>query len=129
MTMQLKEFDIELDLKKDTKNADVTVVQHDTKTNVFNIKILDFGKLVHIPADQYIKAAFQDRTKKIVVQEDDISINNNIIRIILNNKVVALHDGDIKMEIILETFKDEKIDKRLTTFTFQFKMIKGIYEK
>lgn len=127
--MQLKEFDIELDLKKDTKNADVTVVQHDTKTNVFNIKILDFGKLINIPADQYIKAVFQDRTGKIVIQEDDISINNNTIKITLNDEVISLHDGYIKMEIILETYKDGKIDKRLTTFTFQFKMIKGIYGK
>ena len=108
---------------------DVTVVQHDTKTNVFNVKILDFGKLINIPADQNIKAVFQDRTGKIVIQEDDISNNNNIIRIMLNDNVMNLHDGDIKMEIILETFKDEKIDKRLTTFTFQFKMIKGIYGK
>lgn len=127
--MQLKEFDIEIDLKKDTKNMDVTVVQHDTKTNVFNVKILDFGKLINIPADQNIKAVFQDRTGKIVIQEDDISNNNNIIRIMLNDEVVSLHDGDIKMEIVLETYKDGKIDKRLTTFTFQFKMRKGIHKK
>lgn len=120
--MQIKQFDINLDIKK-TSVADtkIVIVHKDSKTTVFYISITDFGREYDLQYVEQIQVVFQDRAKKIVVMED-VSLENNVIVCILDDEVMNMAVGEVAFEVVLR-----QSEKRITTERKYFYLRNSIY--
>lgn len=119
--MQLREFNINIDIIHKNKIDNIKVIQKDSKTTVFNIQLTKSGIPINLQNIQEIKVVFQDihGNKAIMVCEAD---KNNIIRCELSDEVMNLDIGKVKMEVVLYGE-----DSRLTSRPITFTILKGIY--
>ena len=118
--MELKEFDILLDIKKSKKIEDIEVVQKDYESNVFNISIvedLEPYNLYGLNAE--IAFAKSDGT---TVLQDDIEIQGNKIRCVLKTNTIAA-PGKVLAEVRI--LQDLKL---LTTARFDFFVRRAIVD-
>ena len=118
--MELKEFDIMLDIKKSKKIEDIEVVQKDYESNVFNISIvedLEPYNLYGLNAE--IAFAKSDGT---TVLQDDIEIQGNKIRCVLKTNTIAA-PGKVLAEVRI--LQDLKL---LTTARFDFFVRRAIVD-
>ena len=122
--MQIKQFDINLDIKK-TSVADtkIVIVQKDSKTTVFNISVSNFNKEYDLQYVEQIQVAFQDRAKKIVIQED-VTVEDNVIVCILDDEVMNMAVGEVAFEVVLR-----QGERKITTERKYFYLRDSIYYK
>lgn len=124
MSIQLREFDINIDIILKNKIEEIIVVQGESKATIFNIQLTKSGIPVNLQYVEEIKIAFEDihKNQAIMICEADI---NNIIKCELSDEVMNLDVGKIKMEIILTS-----TDYRLITKYIEFEMSRSIgYKK
>ena len=72
--MELKEFDIMLDIKKSKKIEDIEVVQKDYESNIFNISIVEDFKPYNL-AGLNVEIAFAKSDGTTVLQDE----NNGVV--------------------------------------------------
>ena len=122
--MQIKQFDINLDIKK-TIEADtkIVIVQKDSKTTVFYISITDFGREYPLQYVEQIQVVFRDRAKKIVIQED-VTVEDNDIVCVLNDEVMNMTIGEVAFEVVLR-----QGERKITTERKYFYLRDSIYYK
>ena len=120
--VQIKQFDINLDIKKTTEaDTKIIIVQKDSKTTVFNISVTDFNKEYDLQYVEQIQVAFQDRAKKIVVMED-VTVEDNVIVCILDDEVMNMAVGEVAFEVVLR-----QGEKKITTERKYFYLRDSIY--
>ena len=113
--MQLKEFNIMLDIKKSRKIEEIEVVQGDSFTNLVNISLVD-GLNPYDLSNVNVEIAFRKSDGTTVLQSDIAIINaaQGKIQCILKTNTIA-SPGKVIAEVrVLE------IDKLLTSARFEF---------
>lgn len=113
--MELKEFDIMLDIKKSKKIENIEVVQKDYESNIFNISIVEDFKPYNL-AELNVEIAFAKSDGTTVLQDanNGVEINDNVIRCTLKTNTIAC-PGRVYAEVRL--LKDTQL---LTTARFDF---------
>lgn len=116
--MQLKEFDILLDIKKQRKTEKFEAVQGDNKTNVLNITLTNSEQEYPL-INNDIEVAFKRADGKVIIQED-VTILNNRIKCMLDTSTIAV-PGKVIAEIrIINT------NFLLTSTQFEFNVRQSI---
>lgn len=122
--MQLKEFDILLDIKKHIKHEYIEVVKDDFETNILNLALLD-GNNVYRLDGLNVEIAFSKADGKTILQDEEngimiINPEQGKIQCTLNTNTIAV-SGRVLAEVrVLEGVKI------LTTARFEFFVRKAI---
>jgi hypothetical protein len=119
--MQLKEFNIILDIKKNIKQEQFEVVQGDSFTNLVNISLVD-GLNAYDLSNTNVEIVFS-KSDGTTVQQTDIAIINDIqgrIQCILKTNTIA-SPGKVVAEVRILN-----MDKLLTSTRFEFFVRKSL---
>lgn len=119
--MQLKQFDIILDIKKNLKNENFEVVQGDMNTNILNITLYDSLQIYSL-AGLTVEVAFDKPDGTTVLQDstNGVTIAGNKIICTLNTNTIAA-PGRVLSEV--RVFSGSNL---LTSAKFEFYVRKSI---
>ncbi len=123
--MQLREYDIKLDIRKGGNVPRHTLVQNDNQTNIFNISLYDDDILYDL-SDTIIDIVFVKPDGTVVTQgtqdsELPLTIEDNIIKCIIKTNTIAAH-GTVNAEVKVSNTEG----KLLTSQTFKFYVRKSL---
>ena len=118
--MRLKEFYIELDIKKQTSPKKIDVVQGDVETNILNISITDELK-TYVIEDASLEVVFLKPIQEVIIQTDYIIKGNQIILTVSDD--VISEPGLILSEV--RVLGDNIV---LTTERFKINVRESIYK-
>ncbi len=98
--MQLREFDITIDIILKNKIEKITIFQGETKATIFHIQITKKGVPVSLQNVEEIQVVFEDihQNKATMICHAD---ENNIIKCELIDEIMQLDVGKVKMAVTL----------------------------
>lgn len=133
--IQLKEYDIELDLKtKEVKYYDfiskqelkeIEVVRGDYQTNKLNISLISGGQ-PYLIGDNTVDIAFKKHDNTVVLMEyadTNLVVTDNIIKILLTTNITAISGRQVVGEVIVKGENGEVLTSRAN---FYFRVHRGI---
>lgn len=133
--MQLKEFDIILDIKtKEVKYRDpvsgqkldeIEVIKGDYKSTRLNI-FLESGKQPYIIGDSTVEVVFEKYDRTVVVMDktsEGFIVEENVIKTTLSTNITAIAGRQVKGEVVVKGVNGEVLTSRAN---FYFRVHRGI---
>ena len=133
--MQLKDFDIMLDIKtrevqyRDTISGqilkEIEVIKGDYKSNRFNIYLQDGGQPYPI-GDNDVEVVFQKHDGTVIVMDktsEGLTTDENIIKVILSTNITAIAGRQVRGEVVIRGTNNEILTSMAN---FYFRVQSGV---